>query len=64
MGRQNTIGFSIFTVNGIFNCPAGDDLPALLKLIVTQSELLDCAVEKGFLIVKNELFTVRRFQRN
>ena len=60
----NAIGLRMPAVNSGFDGLTGDDLAVLLKVIITQSELLHSAVQEGSLVIRDELLTVRRLQRD
>lgn len=55
------VGFPF--VDGLRDRFTGDDLLVFLKVIVSPPELLQRAIVEGFLVVQDELFPIRCFQR-
>lgn len=56
------VGFA--AVNGLPNRIPRNDLSILLEVVISNTKLFQCAIIKGFLIIRNKLFSITTFKRN
>ena len=52
----DSIGFA--AINGFLDGLTGDDLAIFLKVIISKTEFLQCAIVERFLIVPDKLLTI------
>ena len=59
--QYDAVGFA--AVNGLPNRIPRNDLSIFLEVVISKTEFFHCAIIKGFLIIRNKLFSITTFKR-